>query len=70
MGSDQGNICPACKAHNTDDAKFCRACGAELVEKILKEKPPEPEEFLCPECKVALPPGANFCPMCGVKIQG
>ncbi|HYN84038.1 MAG TPA: zinc-ribbon domain-containing protein [Pyrinomonadaceae bacterium] len=35
--------CPKCGAHNFDDAKFCRACGADisLVSRALEGKIPE-----------------------------
>ena len=68
--SETTKICPKCKTEHPEDAKFCRGCGAKLVDEILREHPPEPEELLCPECKVSLPPGSNFCPTCGAKIQG
>ena len=42
-------ICSSCGAQNSDDARFCEACGARL-EEIVKATPvsemPEKDEFV------------------------
>ncbi len=47
--------CPSCE-HETDaGAKFCEACGAQLV-------------LVCPSCGHQAKPTAKFCPECGTPL--
>lgn len=50
--------CPKCFASIQFDARFCQACGHQ----ILKAN-------ACPKCGAELPPEANFCMLCGAKVE-
>jgi class 3 adenylate cyclase len=47
--------CPSCGRSNSDDARFCAACGAELGS-------------VCPSCGTPVPPEARFCSSCGAPL--
>ena len=47
--------CASCGADNPAGAKYCVACGAELL-------------LSCPRCSTAIPAGARFCPTCGLEL--
>jgi membrane protease subunit (stomatin/prohibitin family) len=49
-----GLKCPDCANSITEDAKFCPACGHQLV--VYDQ---------CHKCGKNLPPHAKFCPRCG-----
>ncbi|MFM0334901.1 double zinc ribbon domain-containing protein [Paraburkholderia fungorum] len=48
-----GLDCPACRAFNATNARFCQQCGTSLL------------PAACSGCQAALPPGAKFCQQCG-----
>lgn len=50
--------CPECGAALKPGAKFCRRCGAKLLEKAY-----------CVECGSEIDAGAKFCPECGAKQE-
>lgn len=50
--------CPKCFAPIQFDARFCPACGHQ----ILKVN-------ACLKCGAELPPEANFCMLCGAKVE-
>ena len=62
--------CQTCDTVNTADARFCRTCGATLVEaaprytttKALMTGP------ACPHCYQRNPSGARFCVFCATPI--
>ena len=75
--------CPSCKAENPAGAKFCGACGKEIVSGVKCGKcgaQASPGAKFCPECGASLgggqcpkcnaktEPGAKFCPSCGEKL--
>ena len=47
--------CPACKAVNSGDNRFCNGCGANLIES-------------CPACKAENRVGIKFCGKCGAEL--
>jgi len=49
-----GPVCPGCRHPVSADARFCAACGQQLL--IFD---------ICPNCREKLPPNARFCPGCG-----
>ena len=49
--------CPACRAENPSDSRFCLSCGAALGSR-------------CPSCSAELPTGARFCNQCGGAVAG
>lgn len=51
--------CNECGAPITENAKFCRSCGAKIIRQ---------EANVCPDCKALLSPGAKFCRSCGRKL--
>ena len=48
--------CPACKAENPAQAKFCLNCGSNLT-------------VACPQCGTELPAEARFCFGCGAAVS-
>ncbi len=50
--------CHKCDAHNANDARFCKTCGA-AIEKTL----------LCPDCDELNDPDAKFCDNCGNSLR-
>ena len=50
-------ICGRCATENRDGAKFCRGCGAALVEG-------------CPNCGAAVGAAQPFCDECGTALTG
>lgn len=55
-------ICKKCGSENTDNAKFCLECGANLVEQRK-----ESEITKCIKCGAELPKKAKFCSECGAS---
>lgn len=51
--------CPKCANENTDDALFCKNCGASL--KIQ-------DPSLCPHCNNEISNSAKFCNKCGISL--
>ena len=47
--------CPSCEADNQEGARFCAACGVELVTR-------------CAACGAESLPGARFCSACGTPV--
>ncbi len=50
--------CPDCQNPIAADAKFCSACGHQLL--VYQQ---------CPQCGKNLPPRAKFCPACGHAVS-
>ena len=50
-------VCPACRTHNREGARFCKGCGASLVP-------------VCRGCGTAHEPGQAFCDGCGLELGG
>ncbi len=55
---DVGPKCPDCQHTVSKDARFCPACGHQIV--IFQQ---------CHECGKNLSPSAKFCSKCGVPVQ-
>ncbi len=55
-------ICKKCGSENTDNAKFCLECGANLV-----EQKKESEITKCINCGAELPVKAKFCSECSAS---
>ncbi len=53
-----GILCPNCGNQNPSRAKFCKYCGASVV-----------QERYCTECGNKLRPGKKFCSRCGTKVE-
>ncbi len=53
-----GPVCPGCQHPVSPDARFCAACGQQLL-----------VFGVCAHCQEKLPPGARFCPGCGRAAQ-
>ncbi|MBA2571264.1 MAG: AAA family ATPase, partial [Chloroflexi bacterium] len=51
-----GSACPTCGVKNSDGARYCAACGADL------------REAHCPECRSVVPEDARFCPSCAAPL--
>ncbi len=49
--------CPDCNAVVPDEARFCPACGHQIV--VFDQ---------CPHCGKNVPPGAKFCSSCGGSL--
>jgi len=47
--------CPQCQTDNLDSRKFCRVCGAKLLQ-------------ICPQCSSENFPGDAFCGECGYNL--
>jgi len=52
------NRCPECHEPVANDARFCPACGHQLL--IISQ---------CSGCGKNLPPNARFCPRCGTAVE-
>ena len=50
--------CPECHAEIPSEARFCPACGSQIV-KVNK----------CLQCGKDLPPEAKFCMVCGTRVE-
>ncbi len=50
--------CPKCFAKIAWDARFCPACGNQML-----------KANACPQCGTDLPSEANFCMVCGAKVE-
>jgi RNA polymerase subunit RPABC4/transcription elongation factor Spt4 len=57
-------VCPSCKEYKEGDEKFCKICGAKLLEKIICEGTDESES----KCRKLLDPNDNFCAQCGQRV--
>ena len=56
--SGDGPKCPDCRHPVLKDAKFCSACGHQIL--VFQQ---------CLECGKNLSPSAKFCPKCGSSVQ-
>jgi membrane protease subunit (stomatin/prohibitin family) len=56
--SAQMNRCPACKQNAPADARYCPACGNQLV-----------VFGACAHCNAKLTPDTRFCPQCGQSAE-
>jgi predicted amidophosphoribosyltransferase len=56
QGSSQEPVCPDCKNPVSREARFCPACGHQLL--VFTQ---------CPSCGKNLPPSARFCSSCGLE---
>ena len=54
----QALVCPECGNPIAADAKFCAACGHQLM--VVQQ---------CGACGTDLPPTAKFCPRCGAAVD-
>jgi membrane protease subunit (stomatin/prohibitin family) len=54
----QALVCPECGNPIAADAKFCTACGHQLM--VVEH---------CGACGTSLPPAAKFCPHCGAGVD-
>ncbi|WP_283621517.1 zinc ribbon domain-containing protein [Limosilactobacillus avium] len=52
--------CPKCNTINSDDAHFCRYCGAKL---------PGMFALVCPKCGKVSPLGTRICPVCHTSLK-
>ena len=57
-GGDDGPKCPDCRHGVSKDARFCPACGHQIL--IFQQ---------CNECGKNLSPSAKFCSKCGSPVQ-
>lgn len=57
------NPCPVCGADNSDKAKRCVSCGAQLQNSQI------PSGNSCSKCGTTVQPGLKFCPTCGNKLM-
>ena len=53
---DEALLCPNCRRHNREHARFCEWCGGGLFD-------------ACPNCGEEYRGGMRFCPKCGVNIR-
>lgn len=58
-------ICPACGEKNSNNVKFCGACGTPLNGPVRQ---PSSVTGVCPSCGNQNPPGMRFCGSCGQKL--
>lgn len=54
-----GINCPKCSAPNPANGKFCKKCGAPLI---------QPSKKFCPKCGDPVTAGEKFCNKCGTKL--
>lgn len=62
-----GPTCPLCGAQVSAGARFCRACGKEIVRSAGPAAGGRPR---CPHCGQEVSSGARFCRSCGREIVG
>lgn len=53
-------VCPACRADNQPDSRFCGSCGRQLAA----------APTACPKCNATIASGAKFCSSCGTAASG
>ena len=66
-------FCPECGKNVGTSQKFCRSCGASLIEESpAAAAPPVPSSggLTCRTCGAALAPDEKFCGSCGTKGRG
>lgn len=59
--------CPKCGCLVIDDAKFCKNCGSEIIQKV--ETNVVVSMNTCPSCGEEVSEGMKFCKNCGSKIS-
>lgn len=59
------NPCPKCGADNSEHAKRCVSCGAQLASNLMGA---DSGMRICPNCAASVTPGAMFCGNCGSKV--
>ena len=58
--------CPKCGCLVIDDAKFCKNCGSEIIQKV--ETNVVVSMNTCPSCGEEVSEGMKFCKNCGSEI--
>lgn len=58
--------CPKCNAANSENAKFCKACGLDLKSVANAEVPLETRSVKCLKCGTENGLAAKFCKACGM----
>ena len=66
------SFCPECGKSVGPSQKFCRNCGASLIEESPAAAPPAPVPGIlsCRTCGAVLAPDEKFCGNCGTKTGG
>jgi uncharacterized membrane protein YvbJ len=60
--------CPACQAENSDDTVFCKNCGLQISENIVKNTTYTVSLIRCPKCGKTNPFGTSYCGNCGQPL--
>ena len=63
-------FCPECGKNVGISQKFCRSCGASLIEEspaVAAPPPPPAPNLRCLSCGALLAPDEKFCGICGAK---
>ena len=60
--------CPACQAENSDDTVFCKNCGLQISENIVKNTTYTVSLTRCPKCNKTNPFGTSYCGNCGQPL--
>lgn len=60
VNAAQSSVCPKCNATLPANAKFCLACGAQIMQ--------DSAGIVCPACNHSTPRG-KFCMHCGAKLE-
>lgn len=70
LGNHHMPFCPECGKNVGISQKFCRSCGASLIEEspaVAAPPPPPGPNLRCLSCGALLAPDEKFCGSCGAK---
>ncbi|HUW93391.1 MAG TPA: zinc ribbon domain-containing protein [Bacteroidales bacterium] len=56
--------CPSCQRDVSDDVRFCKYCGFEIVTEKKQNEP----VIQCPKCIKDIPGNSKFCSYCGHQL--
>ncbi len=60
--------CPTCKSENSDDTRFCKNCGENIVSISTQGLPSNSYMVRCPKCGESNPSTTRYCARCGQPL--
>ena len=60
--------CRVCQTDNSDDTVFCKTCGLQLSDGVIKKDTYVAQQVICPNCGEANTTGTRYCGNCAQPL--